>query len=125
MILSLGLGEPSYVPDVLAGIPRDDVELDMVAFCQCYATDLLSWKVLLYFAGESTWVNPAVMAGELAEPISAVMAQLERMTQRNLLEERLLVTGPLYRLGPQRQLRRSVLRLRDASGYTEQPALVG
>lgn len=114
MILSLGLGEPSYIPDAMAGIPHDEVELDLVAFCQCYAKDKVSWRLILLFARQPEWTTPEIIAAMVGEPVARVLQELGRLADLKLLEEQILVTGPLYRLTPRRALRRAVLRLREA-----------
>jgi|YNPBryantNP2012_1023418.scaffolds.fasta_scaffold52660_1 hypothetical protein len=111
MLLSLGLGETSYIPDALVGIAQDQVDLDLLAFLQCYGRDLLEWETMLFFIAHRGWCAPETLAAEIEEPVEVVARKLQELTDRKLVEERLLVTGPVYRLTEGRTLRRAVARL--------------
>ncbi len=112
MILSLGQGEPSYVPDGLIGQAHDYADVTYLAFLQCYARDVAQWGVICYFAGhQNDWCVLADVAVELGQPPDRLAARLEDLSGKRLLEERVLVTGPEYRLTRAPELRRLVLRL--------------
>ncbi len=112
MILSLGQGEPSYVPDGLIGQAHDYADVTYLAFLQCYARDLDQWGVICFFAShQNDWCELADLAVELRQPFDRLAERLEDLAAKRLLEERVLVTGPEYRLTRASELRRLVLRL--------------
>ena len=111
MILSLGMGESSYVPDALVGKPRDQVNLDLVAFLQCYARELVQWEVILFFSLYDDWSSPEEVAQALDEPYDLIAKKMAELAETDLIEGRILVTGPLYRLTEGRELRQPVMRL--------------
>lgn len=112
MILSLGQGQPSYVPDAAIGMAHDYADVSYLAFLQCYARDVAQWSVICYFAGhQHGWFTREDLAAELCEDGDCLAERLAGLAARHLLEERFLVTGPEYRLTQAPELRRLALRL--------------
>jgi len=117
MILSFGMGESSYVPDALIGRPRDQVDLNLVAFLQCYARDVVQWEVILFFSAYDGWSSPEDVAQATGEPYDLVANKLAELAETDLIEGRILVTGPLYRLTEGRELRKPVMQLGMELGW--------
>lgn len=111
MILTLGMGESSYVPDALVGAARDVIDVKLIAFLQCYAQELIHSKLFVFFSTHENWSSCETLGAELAEPPGVVMHKLERLLDINLVEERVLVTGPTYRITQNPDLRKAVLSL--------------
>ena len=111
MILSHGMGASSYVPDVMVGAAQDEVDHGLVAFLQCYARDPREWEMLIFFADNEDWVTPGHLAVVLDESRHVIAQKLESLVAKNLVAERVLVTGPSYRLAQSDPLRRRVMRL--------------
>jgi DNA-binding transcriptional ArsR family regulator len=111
MILSHGMGASSYVPDVLVGGAQDEVDHGLVAFVQCYARDPREWEMLIYFADHESWSSAGHLAVVLGESRYTIERKLDSLAAKKLVEERVLLTGPLYRLAQSDQLRRRVMRL--------------
>ncbi|OIO95524.1 MAG: hypothetical protein AUK03_05340 [Anaerolineae bacterium CG2_30_64_16] len=111
MILSLGIGESSYVPDALVGVSQDQVDFDLIAIWQCYGRDPLRWEALLFFADHTGWHSTDTLATEVALPMELVASKLADLANRGLLEEMILCTGPRYRLAEDGELCRVVGRL--------------
>lgn len=111
MILTLGMGESSYLPDALIGVPQDQVDFDLIAFSQCYAHERIEWDALVFFAGYDGWCSPGALAATLAQPPGYVARTLLQLAGKGLLVESILVTGPVYRLTDDRRLRRAVIRI--------------
>ena len=112
MILSHGLGASSYVPDVLVGAGQDEVDYAMLAVLQSYARDPHEWDVLLLLADHSEeWLTPRRLARALGQSWQSVERNLEALLAKHTIEERMLFSGPSYRLIQSEQLRRRVSRL--------------
>ena len=112
MILSHGEGASSYVPDVLVGAGQDEVDYNMLAVLQSYARDPHEWDVLLLLADHSEeWCTPRRLALVLGQSWQSVERNLEALLARRVIEERVLFSGPSYRLIRSEQLRRRVNRL--------------
>jgi predicted transcriptional regulator len=111
MILSHGMGASSYVPDALIGAAQDEVDFGLVAFLQCYAREPGEWDLLMLLAENEGWLTPGRLAMMLGETRKVVNQKLESLVARKLIEERVLIVGPSYRLVPSEQLRRRVIRL--------------
>lgn len=112
MILCLGQGEPSYVPDGLMGQARDCADLSYLAFLQCYARDLKNWEIICFFAShQDEWCALEVLAEAIDSPRSETADTVNQLTHARLLEERVLTTGVFYRLTRTPQLRHQVARL--------------
>ena len=111
MILSLGSGDTSYVPDSLAGMPHDQVEWDMVAFAQCYARSQAAWEILIYYSTNEGWSSTSEIASAVQLPEREIARRLTELVNTGMFQERVLVTGPLYRLSNHPQVRRVVKHL--------------
>ena len=112
MILSLGLGEPSYVPDGLIGRPRDCADIDSLAFLQCYARDWLHWEILCFFStNRDDWYSLPLVAIAVNSPLDGLERALGDLADDHLLDRRVLVTGPVYRLTKDNRLRKLAVRL--------------
>jgi hypothetical protein len=123
MILSLGQGEPSYVPDGLVGQARDSADVSYLAFLQCYARDLTQWELICYFSDhQESWCSLAVMAQELGLLSDELDQKLVCLANARLLEQRVAVTGPEYRLTRSAQLRRLVVRVGSQWRWTAMQA---
>jgi hypothetical protein len=111
MILSLGLGEPQYLPDSLMGRPQDIPDLRWQAFLQCFARDVTSWDVMCFFSRhDGDWCSCDDIAVELGYDVETLVDRLGELAFTRLLDERILVTGPVYRLTQRLpELRRSAL----------------
>jgi hypothetical protein len=114
MILVTGLGEVSYLPDTLSTTPQDYVDVDSLAFLQCYARELLHWEVITFFADHlDEWCDLTLMMCETGHLPDQLIGGLEYLAGSRLLESRVLVTGPEYRLTAVMPLRRAALRVSD------------
>jgi hypothetical protein len=112
MILSLGQGEPSYVPDGLMGQARDSADISYVAFLQCYARDLVKWEMICYFAGhQDEWSSLSDVADAIDHPESEVAQHADELVSRHLLDERVMFTGVEYALTCTPHLRHQAARL--------------
>jgi hypothetical protein len=112
MILSLGQGEPSYVPDGLIERAHDYADVSYLAFLQCYARDLAQWAIICFFARQQDdWCTLEDLAVDTDGAAEQVAKRLVVLSDRGLLEERVLFTGLEYRLTRSPELRRLVLRL--------------
>ncbi len=112
MIVSLGQGEPSYIPDGLMGQAHDFADITYLAFLQCYARDLEQWEIVCFFSNhQQDWCRIDVLADELGQAPAQLAARLSKMADARLLDERILVTGPEYRLTTSPDLRRLAVRL--------------
>ncbi len=113
MILSLGQGEPSYIPDqLLTGRAQDVADQMYLAFLQCYARDPLQWDIICFFSHhQEEWCPLAILAGEMAQPESLIAERLAELAGMRLLYERVLNIGPQYCLTSSLELRRLVVRL--------------
>ncbi len=112
MILCLGQGEPSYVPDGLMGQARDSADLSYLAFLQCYARDLAKWEIICFFSShQDEWCSLEVLADAIGSSLAAASDMVCQLAQARLLEERVLNTGVFYRLTRVPQLRHQVARL--------------
>ncbi len=112
MILCLGQGEPSYVPDGLMGQARDSADVSYLAFLQCYARNLVKWEIICFFAShQDEWCGLDVLAEAIGSPLNETENSLCQLTQARLLDERVLSTGIFYRLTRVPQLRHQVARL--------------
>jgi len=111
MILSLGIGESSYVPDALVGLPQDQVDLDLIAIWQCYGRDPLRWDALLFLADRDGWHSADVLAVAAGLPREEVARKLAELANLGLLKELIIFTGPLYQLAEECALCRVVRRL--------------
>jgi len=112
MILNLGPGEPSYIPDALLGMAQDTVDLRMLPFLQCYAHDPFEWQVIWFFsAHRDEWCSLARLADEMGYSRREMVQKLAHVAETKLLEERVLVTGPIYRLSESPQVRQQFLNL--------------
>lgn len=123
MILSLGPGEPNYIPDALLGMAQDTVDFKILPFLQCYTRDLSDWQVIWFFSvHRDKWCSLAELANVLGYSHSDIAQKLAHMTEAKLLEERILVTGPIYHLTESPQLRQQVIHLghewEGIPGYT-------
>ncbi len=112
MILSHGMGASSYVPDVLVGAGQDEVDYGMLAVLQSYARDPNEWEVMMLLADHSEeWFTPRRLALVLGKSWQSVERNLESLLAKRVIEERVLFSGPSYRLIQSEQLRRRVNRL--------------
>jgi hypothetical protein len=112
MILSMGPGEPSYVPDGVISHPQDSADIIASAFLQCYGRDPLQWEIMCFFSiHQDEWATLGHLADELPCAASALMTSLAELAETKLLEERVLVCGPIYRLTSVPELRRLAVRL--------------
>ncbi len=112
MILSLGQGEPSYVPDGLMGQARDMTDLSYLAFLQCYARDLIKWDIICFFAGhQDRWITLSELAEALDQPMQTVADHADELVNRRLLSERVMATGLEYGLTCVPHLRHQAARL--------------
>ncbi len=112
MIVSLGQGEPSYIPDGLMGQAHDYADITYLAFLQCYARDLEQWEIVCFFSNhQQDWCGIDDLAEELDQSPTQLAARLSRMADARLLDERVLVTGPEYCLTRNPDLRRLAVRL--------------
>ncbi|PKO21696.1 MAG: hypothetical protein CVU38_13280 [Chloroflexi bacterium HGW-Chloroflexi-1] len=111
MILSLGIGESSYVPDALIGVPQDQVDLDLIAIWQCYGRDPLRWEALLFFTNHDGWHSADTLVAASGLSRVWVAKKLVELANLGLLEEMIMVTGPLYRLADDGELCRVARRL--------------
>ena len=112
MILSLGQGEPSYVPDGLMGQARDMADLSYLAFLQCYARDLVKWDIICYFAGhQDEWTTLTDLGEALDQPLLVVATHTNELVNRRLLNERVMATGVEYGLTYLPHLRHQAARL--------------
>ncbi len=113
MILSLGQGEPSYIPDdLLLGHAQDDAGFMFLAFLQCYARDILQWEIICFFSHhQDEWCSLLTLASDMGLPWPLLAERLGELAGMCLLRERVLVTGPQYCLTSSLELRRLVARL--------------
>ena len=112
MILSHGMGASSYVPDVLVGAGQDEVDYSMLAVLQSYARDPNEWEVMMLLADQSEeWCTPRRLALVLGQSWQSVERNLESLLAKRMIEERVLFSGPSYRLARSEQLRHRVNRL--------------
>ncbi len=112
MILSLGQGEPSYVPDGLIGQAHDYADMSYLAFLQCYARDLGQWEIICFFSNhQNEWFTLEDAAAEMRRTPADLRERLEKLAAGRLLDERVPFTGPEYSLTRSPELRRLVVRL--------------
>jgi hypothetical protein len=112
MILSMGPGQPNYIPDRLIGQPHDFVDVRALAFLQCYARELTQWEIISFFSEyQDAWCSLDMIAGKLEQPAERIADKLVMLSKTRLLEERIIASGPVYRLTAAPQLRRSVVGL--------------
>ena len=112
MLLCLGQGITSYVSDALVGHPQDGVSLDYLAFLQCYARGLGAWEIITFFSLNSdAWCPQEKVAQATRCGTQELAETLSDLADRHLLEQRILVTGPEYRLTEQAHLRRAVVQV--------------
>jgi hypothetical protein len=112
MILSHGMGASSYVPDALIGVAQDEVDHGLLAFLQCYARDPGEWEVMIFLADHSEeWFTLRNLALALGKSRDVIEQNLESLLEKRMIEERILLIGPFYRMMQSEQLCRRVRRL--------------
>jgi hypothetical protein len=112
MILSLGLGEPNYVPDSLVGQATDSTDLGSFAFFQCYVRETMQFEIVCFFSVyQDAWCPLDFIAEQLQYQCSEIARPLSRLADTRLLDEQIIATGPMYRLTRTSELRRAAIRL--------------
>jgi hypothetical protein len=112
MILSMGPGESNYVPDGLIGRPQDSADVTSLAFLQCYGREPLQWEIMCFFSlHQDGWATLRDVADELPYTMAELMVGLDELAETKLLEQQVLVCGPVYRLTGVPELRRLAVRL--------------
>ena len=112
MILAWQQGDTCYIPSVLFGEPPpDEVDWKLATFLQCYVNDPLRWRAIAFLLGQEGWRTAAELAEALEIPAYQIVERLSGLAGTRLVEEQILLTGPIYRLTDDRELRRSAGRL--------------
>jgi hypothetical protein len=91
---------------------QDTVDLKSLAFWQCYGRDLVRWEIIDFFAAHPDERYSLQQIAEVsAHPSHLTANTLADMARTRLLEEEILVTGPVYCLTQSPQLRRAAVGL--------------
>jgi len=97
VIIYLAPGEPSYLPDSLFGLVRDEACTDLAPVIRYCADCRIPWEIVAFFAATAGWCTLQDIARSMGKPVEDVLRQLEALVQTGLIQERLLISGPQYR----------------------------
>lgn len=106
----------------LRPVPGKEVDVDLLVFVERYATDLLKWDILTFFAHHPNFSAPAAqIARQIGRSTYSIQPELGDLVLLGILEQS---HGPgsqmSYQLTQTPHLRRVILKF--AIQWTDQPA---
>ncbi|MCK6626127.1 MAG: hypothetical protein L6R45_13255 [Anaerolineae bacterium] len=95
--------------------PTKEVDVDLLVFVERYATDLLKWDILTFFARNPNFSAPAAqIAQRIGRNLYLVQPELGDLALLGILEQ---ISGSgnqmMYQLTPKPHLRRVILKFAD------------
>jgi hypothetical protein len=103
--------------------PTKEVDVDFLVFVERYATDLLKWDILTFFAHNPNYCAPASqIAQQIGRSAYSIQPELGDLALLGILEQRHgLGEQTLYQLTHKPHLRRVILKF--ASQFVDQPII--
>lgn len=103
--------------------PTKEVDVDFLVFVERYATDLLKWDILTFFAHNPNYCAPAAqIAQQIGRSAYSIQPELGDLALLGILEQRHGLAGqPLYQLTHTPPLRRIILKF--ANQFIDQPVI--
>ena len=96
-----------------------EIDIELMAFIERYATNLTRWDVLIYFGkNPDASENVDTLAGRVGRRPNVVVKELDDLTYLGILCTRQNGHGMQYELAPLREMRRTVARLAKHYGKT-------
>lgn len=95
--------------------PTKELDVPFLVFVERYATDLLRWDILAFFARNPNFCAPeAGIAQQIGRSVHSVRPELGDLALLGILDQlQPEEVQPLYRLTSQPQLRRMILKFAD------------
>lgn len=93
-------------------LPNREVDVDFLVFIERYATDLLKWDILAFFAqNPGSSLSAAEVAQQIGRSLYAVRPELGDLVLTGILEHTATSNGHIkYHLTPAPALRRLILK---------------
>lgn len=96
---------------VFATLPNKEVDVDFLVFIERYATDLLKWDILTFFAQQPDITASATEVAELiGRQTQSVRPELGDLALMGVLEQRHINNRVVYQLTHEPRLRKAALK---------------